>query len=162
MEWNDEQVETLKKLCAQGLPFSVIGARLGISRSAAIGKASRLKIGKSPSKPTAAVRKPVTNFGKRILTLPHIVQIKRLEAMKPPAPAPEPKKLDAAEPVPLMTPLLDLTETQCKWPVNNGGPFLFCAHEKERSDPYCSFHMRAAFQKTPVVLRARKVMARAA
>lgn len=160
MEWTDENIETLRKLCAQGLPFSVIGARMGITRSAAIGKASRLRIGKSPSKPTAADRKPVTNFGKRILTPPHIVQMKRLEAMKPPAP----EKLDADAPVPLMIPLLDLTEQMCRWP--HGDPrdagFGFCGHEKSFGVSYCDFHQRAAFQKTPVVLRARKAMARAA
>lgn len=40
--------------------------------------------------------------------------------------------------------LLDLREGMCKWPVNDGGPFLFCGCDIHHSAkmPYCTFHAR--------------------
>jgi len=37
-------------------------------------------------------------------------------------------------------PLLDLDHDQCRWPVNDGGPFLFCADPVGGSSSYCALH----------------------
>lgn len=39
-------------------------------------------------------------------------------------------------------PLLELTERTCKWPINEGGPYLFCGCDKEPQRAYCTFHAR--------------------
>lgn len=38
--------------------------------------------------------------------------------------------------------LLELTDRMCKWPINDGGPYLFCGCGKEPGKSYCSFHAR--------------------
>ena len=38
--------------------------------------------------------------------------------------------------------LLELTDRMCKWPINDGGPYLFCGCAKEPGKSYCSFHAR--------------------
>lgn len=44
--------------------------------------------------------------------------------------------------------LEDLTSTTCKWPVNDGGPFLFCGVSKafDEKQPYCAHHAQRAVQ----------------
>src|SRR6516165_12541650 len=62
MSWNDERVETLKKLWAEGFSASQIAAELGgVTRNAVIGKVHRLGLSgraKSPSSPAPRPRKP--------------------------------------------------------------------------------------------------------
>jgi hypothetical protein len=43
-----------------------------------------------------------------------------------------------AERLPLSKTLLDLEPCECKWPMNSGGPFLFCAAPAEKA--YCDHH----------------------
>jgi GcrA cell cycle regulator len=38
------------------------------------------------------------------------------------------------------TRLEDLRSRQCKWPLNDGGPFLFCAAPAGVSENYCPYH----------------------
>ena len=62
MSWNDERVELLKKLWADGLSASQIAAELGgVTRNAVIGKVHRLGLSgraKSPSSGIPRPRKP--------------------------------------------------------------------------------------------------------
>jgi hypothetical protein len=37
----------------------------------------------------------------------------------------------------------------CKWPVNDGHPFLFCGHETTLGTVYCGFHQRMAHAPRP-------------
>lgn len=56
----------------------------------------------------------------------------------------KPAAIDAKPPGSRVT-LLNRTRRQCGWPVNDGGPFLFCGAEKD--DPknsYCAYHRRLA------------------
>lgn len=42
--------------------------------------------------------------------------------------------------------LLELTTGVCRWPVNDGGPFLFCGcnieHQHRKQSMYCTYHAR--------------------
>ncbi|MCF8483457.1 MAG: GcrA family cell cycle regulator [Rhodospirillum sp.] len=49
MGWNDEKVEQLKKLWAEGLTTGEIGKELGVSKNAVVGKAHRLGLKGRPS-----------------------------------------------------------------------------------------------------------------
>src|SRR4051794_16531834 len=59
MSWNDERVETLKKLWAEGLSASQIATELGgITRNAVIGKVHRLGLSGRAMSPTTANPRP--------------------------------------------------------------------------------------------------------
>ncbi|MBE1237955.1 global cell cycle regulator GcrA-like protein [Phaeovibrio sulfidiphilus] len=49
MVWNDDTVERLKKLWADGLTTGDIGKQLGVSKNAVVGKAHRLGLKARPS-----------------------------------------------------------------------------------------------------------------
>lgn len=148
-DWTPDRIAMLRRLCAEGLSFDTIGGLMGISRSAAIGKAKRLGIQKFPAKPSPRQR-PVTACGKRILT-PRIVTS-------------EPVKAADDAPAPLMVPLLDLEPNMCRWPC--GDPrdpaFGFCGHEARTGSSWCEHHYRRAFAGCPSVSRGKLPMREAA
>lgn len=49
MVWNDERIEELKRLWAEGLTTGEIGKQLGVSKNAVVGKAHRLGLKGRPS-----------------------------------------------------------------------------------------------------------------
>lgn len=161
MSWNDERVETLKKLWSEGLSASQIANRIGgVTRNAVIGKVHRLGLsGRAPTSRTAtarprpriaAPRRPAkTRFQAlgstairtstfQIEAEPYVSNYEELEI-----PATERKSL------------LDLTEASCRWPIGDPqhGEFHFCNRSKVTGLPYCEFHSRRAFQ--PVQPRRR-------
>lgn len=158
-DWTDEKVKTLTRMWAEGLSASVIGAKIGMSRNAVIGK--RIRIGL----PGRGGNGGGWRRSREDLAA-HIQELRTFETkMKAALPKYQPKtQADGDAPVPLMISLLDLTDQMCRWPVNSperGGEFLFCAHEKDRGSPYCSFHERIAWTGRPVS-RATRPMRRAA
>lgn len=40
--------------------------------------------------------------------------------------------------------LLDLKTCSCRWPVNDGNPFLFCGDRAQAGGPYCATHAARA------------------
>lgn len=55
---------------------------------------------------------------------------------------------DAAR-MPHAATLLALDSDQCHWPLNDGGPYLFCAAEAQAHGNYCNHHrLRATADKT--------------
>ena len=157
MSWTDERVEMLKRLWAEGLSASQIAGELGeVTRNAVIGKVHRLSLsgrakaagGPRPRRPRAprAPRSPRTSIiGNTALKLDRAPQPRRLQAIE-----------DVVVPIPLRTPILDLNEKTCRWPI--GDPteedFCYCGHEPRDSGPYCEYHSRLAFQ--PHVERRRE------
>lgn len=146
--WSKEQEETLARMWAKGCTCSTIGAAIGKTRNAVIGKRLRLGLpgrGETTLKyrgnvrTTRKVNKPPE---KRVLTPPHIAKLREFEAKMKAAPTQEPKQTLESAPAPLNLTIIDLTDHTCKWPVNDGGPFLFCGHEKEFGVPYCAYHQR--------------------
>ncbi|SOD96739.1 GcrA family cell cycle regulator [Caenispirillum bisanense] len=57
MVWNDERIELLKSLWAEGLTTGEIGKQLGVSKNAVVGKAHRLGLKGRPS-PIKRTKKP--------------------------------------------------------------------------------------------------------
>jgi GcrA cell cycle regulator len=162
MTWNDERVDVLKKLWADGLSASQIAGRLGgVTRNAVIGKVHRL--GLSGRATTS-----------RIKTRPRVrTQVQRRIGMKPRGPGSpvnsllrslyptdEPYVPPAEE---LVIPLAErkyiqtLTESCCRWPI--GDPqqpeFHFCGKSKIPGLPYCEVHARRAFQPPQARRRER-------
>ena len=160
MSWNDERVETLKKLWQEGLSASQIASRIGgVTRNAVIGKVHRLGLsGRAPTSRTSSPRPRPRISAPRRPAKPRFNSVGpmalrpgfQLEA-EPYVSTYEELEIPAAE----RKSLLDLVESSCRWPI--GDPqhqdFHFCNRSKVTGLPYCEFHSRRAFQ--PVQPRRR-------
>jgi GcrA cell cycle regulator len=162
MAWNDERVELLKRLWAEGLSASQIASRLGgVTRNAVIGKVHRLGLsGRATSSRSASPRPrrtqaprqhraPALMFGTRGNTALKPVYEEDIE----PAPAPVTELyIPPAERASILT----LKESMCRWPIGDPGEeeFHFCGRKKVGTIPYCEHHARLAYQ--PVQSRRRE------
>lgn len=144
MSWDEETIEQLKALYAEGLSFSQIARALGngLTRNACLGKASRLGL---PMRGQGT--QPRARSTPRINALP--------SAPKPPKPLPAQALGDFADPEHACT-LLELKGTSCRWPIGDptSEDFRFCGRKKKPGEqPYCDGHHVRAFQ--PKQPRAR-------
>jgi GcrA cell cycle regulator len=161
MTWNDERVDVLKKLWADGLSASQIAGRLGgVTRNAVIGKVHRLGLSgratTSRLKTRPRVRVPAN---RRIMKqrLPGGVANSPLRSLylsdEPYVPPAEELVIPLAERKYIQT----LTESCCRWPI--GDPqqpeFHFCGKAKIPGLPYCEVHARRAFQPPQARRRER-------
>jgi GcrA cell cycle regulator len=165
MSWNDERVETLKKLWAEGLSASQIAGRLGgVTRNAVIGKVHRLGLaGRATTSRMKShrVRPRSANAVKRIakprfamLGNPAVRALYHPEA-EPFVPTVEELDIPLAERRTIQT----LTECNCRWPIGDPqhADFHFCNRNKAPGLPYCEFHARRAFQPPQPRRRDREV-----
>lgn len=156
--WNDERIERLKTLWADGLSASRIAGELGGfshcgdgGRSAVIGKVHRLGLAgrgrpiaapKTPRPPRASTRKVkvvARAVGNRAL------EVHECDVYEPPE---EQAAIDNAIPLESRRTLLELTGDTCRWPVGDPGPDLFfCGAQPIDGHPYCLRHFRAAYQR---------------
>jgi GcrA cell cycle regulator len=161
MAWNDERVELLKKLWADGLSASQIAGRLGgVTRNAVIGKVHRLGLsGRATTSRMKSHRPRVrTQAAKRL--------------MKPRFAAGNPafRNLYLADTEPYVPPaeevviplkerkyIQTLTEVDCRWPIGDPqqADFHFCGKQKITGLPYCEVHARRAFQPPQARRRER-------
>jgi GcrA cell cycle regulator len=156
--WTPERIESLRKLWAQGETAAAIAARLGLSRSAVLGKIFRLRLdsaetrrskqgsrtSKTPKRPRPRAKAAAAGPQARpSLTVADFFARRRRgvrdEAMQEPVEAVSSK----------MT-VLELTNTSCRWPHGRpgSGRFFFCGAagaDLERGIPYCERHMRRAY-----------------
>jgi GcrA cell cycle regulator len=166
MSWNDERVEALKKLWADGLSASQIAGRLGgVTRNAVIGKVHRLGL---------AGRATTSRMKTRVPRVRSAQAAKRLMGMGRTRPAGAPnsplKTLYLSDTEPYVQPaeelviplnerkyIQTLTESCCRWPI--GDPqqpdFHFCGRKKIPGLPYCEVHARRAFQPPQARRRER-------
>lgn len=171
MAWNDERVEQLKKLWAEGLSASQIAARIGdVTRNAVIGKVHRLGLAgrattsriKTLRPRKSAAARPASAKRQRMLRFhPHSGMPR--EGFPPLLPTDLQPDVAPRSYEELVIPLeerasiLSLKESSCRWPI--GDPqhedFHFCGRGKMDGLPYCEFHARRAFQ--PAQSRRRDV-----
>lgn len=128
--WTEQRTAEFRKLYLQGVSFSRIAAKFGVTREACAGKAMRMGLSKNDvqSKPKAE-RAP-------------------LQFSRPTAPMlpsmPDGFNILAAQ----RCTLLQLTNSICKWPF--GGPqspdFFFCGGNAVEGKPYCVQHCRMAYK----------------
>ena len=159
MAWNDERVELLKKLWAEGLSASQIAGRLGgVTRNAVIGKVHRLGLSgrattsrmkslrprprATAAANTALARRPVNKSRFGSTGNPSVRALYQPDAE--PFVAVEELVIPLAERKSIQT----LADCNCRWPI--GDPqheeFHFCGKDKVMGLPYCEFHARRAFQ----------------
>lgn len=173
VDWNEERIERLKKLWAEGLTASQISERMGgISRNAVIGKVNRLGLprrvdGKAGSR-RVYIRPPKQwyhNVKENLATgaangwqkprLPR--QSGRITHMSTPRVKYRPEFPIDPRPIPMeeiyVAPenrkgVLDLEPGDCRWGI--GDPkhpdFHFCDGTKIPGSSYCEFHARKSVQ----------------
>lgn len=132
--WTPERVEQLVALNAEGYSSSVIGAYLGLSRNAVIGRIHRMGIGRG--KPVIVkAREPRDGKPMQSATVLRF------------RPRPDGYKERAAEIVPLGLDLIDLEPDQCRFPYGDG-PFTFCGHKKQEGSSYCPDHFALTWKES--------------
>lgn len=156
--WSKEQIETLRVLFVAGDDDVAIAAKMArmfsceFSRNKVIGKRLRLGLYREGAfSPAPKTSKPAKTKGlvppakpntPPPVTLPVPAPAPSLKGPIAPTPLPA-KPLGAPHTVPL--PLLRRRTHQCGWPINDGGPFLFCAQPKAPGERnYCHYHQRLA------------------
>ncbi|MEZ5818801.1 MAG: GcrA family cell cycle regulator [Hyphomicrobiaceae bacterium] len=153
MSWNDERVELLKKLWAEGLSASQIAGRIGsVTRNAVIGKVHRLGLSGRATTTRMKSHRPRTRSVpvKRPPAKPRFTNVGNtaLRALYQDA---EPYVAPVEE---LVIPMAErrsiqtLEECSCRWPIGDpqDADFHFCGKTKVTGLPYCEFHARRAFQ----------------
>ena len=161
MSWNDERVETLKKLWSEGLSASQIAGRLGsVTRNAVIGKVHRLGLSGRATTSRMKSHRPRQRVAKRMAKArfanvgnPALRALYHPEA-EPFTPAVEELVIPMAERKYIQT----LTDCSCRWPIGDPqmADFHFCGKNKVAGLPYCEFHARRAFQPPQVKRRDRE------
>ena len=165
MSWNDERVDALKKLWADGLSASQIAGRLGgVTRNAVIGKVHRLGLAGRATTSRMKSHRP------RVRTAQAVKRgLLRTRPVGSAGPSPL-KSLYLADAEPYLPPaeelviplnerkyIQTLTESCCRWPI--GDPqqpdFHFCGKQKVPGLPYCEVHARRAFQPPQARRRER-------
>ena len=135
--WTPADVEQIKLLWAEGYSASQIGAIMGHSRNAIIGKAHRLKLASRTRPP--AVRKPDKRTRKGDRHLRATLQKPVVDRIVKPAPRQiaEPESLDIA--------VMDLDARQCRW-IAGVGTHLHCGHATYDRSSYCEHHYGRVYQ----------------
>ena len=140
MAWNDERVELLKKLWADGLSASQIASRLGgVTRNAVIGKVHRLGLSGRATSSRSSSPRPRRVQAPRQHRAPSLLFGTRGNvALKPayeeeiePQPAPiEELYIPPEERATILT----LKESMCRWPIGDPrrGAILFLRAQEVR------------------------------
>jgi GcrA cell cycle regulator len=128
--WTDEQLSLLKKLWTEGKTAVAIAQRLGVSKSAVLGKVFRLRLVRPDQKPqpTASSSAMLRRKGPRFEAEAQDLARRRGKS------------------------LLELTNESCRWPI--GDPtqksFHFCGEpgaDLAQGIPYCERHRQRAYTR---------------
>lgn len=124
----EQKVAALRDLIeVRGMSASQAGAILGTSRNAVIGQCGRDGIQMRP--PRVANDRSASD-GRKVRIVANNVSI------PPPA--------GIGHVVVIGRPLEDIPPNGCKWPINDGGPFLFCCAPRGDHHAYCHHHAAAS------------------
>ncbi|MGQ0671868.1 MAG: GcrA family cell cycle regulator [Hyphomicrobium sp.] len=160
MAWNDERVELLKKLWAEGLSASQIAGRLGsVTRNAVIGKVHRLGLSGRATTSRMKSHRPRQRVAKRMAKARFAtVGNPTLRALYQPEAEPFTASVEELDiPMAERKSIQTLVECSCRWPIGDPqmADFHFCGKTKIGNLPYCEFHARRAFQPPQVKRRER-------
>jgi len=130
-EWGEAATAQLRQRWADGAVTALIGAELGISKSAVVGKARRLGLPPRASPIHAAGEPPVVRPRKRP-TRP---------ALAAPAPKPPPSPL----PEPPPPPPEPVAPRGCQYPRGSRPHWAWCDAAVVGSGPYCAAHRAVCY-----------------
>ena len=141
--WSAAEIEAIRTLWESGKTGGFIAAQLGRSRCSILGKLSRLGIKgrqatarvQRATKVPKAEAKETRHKGSNAYRILHAIRNRQEVATRIAAAA---VKLPPSRIVPGSNPVTLFERTGCCFPVNEGGPFLFCNEAAEGS--YCPSH----------------------
>lgn len=131
--WTDKRTAELQKCFHLGMSCSEIGHCIGVTRNSVIGKLHRLGL----SRPQQIVQKKAK--------LPR--EYKSTIRFRKPRPILD-RVHAAVAPDPKNKTFFELQDGECKWPLTNDSPYLFCAHDVLPDLPYCAHHAQRAYTHT--------------
>ena len=119
--WTPEKIAKLLELTAGSMSRSIAAETMGVTKSAVTGAIDRLRLS-----------------GVRVDVHPSVFKTRGGRPRKPvgrilPPKAPPPDGLK-------MAPVTLFERTGCAFPVNDGGPYLFCNLPVHDQSPYCDYH----------------------
>lgn len=137
-DWPDAQIETLKRLFADGMSASEIGNAIGRTRGAVCGKLFRLGLNKTRPRRRQSSRPYRKGMGLE----PRLLKIKgpSFEAPADNVVDLPPDQSDCA------VPFMKLGPQHCRWPLEDR---FFCGADQWPGKPYCARHCCIAY-RTPV------------
>lgn len=138
-----EQIQRAAKMWTEGVEIKAIADYFGVTKNVILGKANsyrhlfprRREPNKTKEEREAIKRKPKSrvksNWNRTVFSTPAptIDHDPEYYARKTEYDA---ERLSDAKP------LYELSSKECKWPLNDGGPYLFCA--ADASGEYCDHH----------------------
>jgi hypothetical protein len=151
MQWGPKQIDDLRDLWEKGFTFKEIAAHFTVgttqcTRNMVAGKIGRLGLmrlrghnGAQQARRQNGKREPCADR-----ELPSVAVILPLPPIAPP-PAPRIKP-DAGLPEAVPVTLLERRADQCCYPVNDGGPYLFCGAPKKKGSSYCEKHHKSMYR----------------
>jgi GcrA cell cycle regulator len=136
--WSDARLTRLVELWNARLSAAQIARQLGqgLTRSAVVGKLFRMGLTRDCAERTAARADGARESRRK----QRAAQGRPFhpKAIPPPRQPPCPVR-------PLMTDILDLRPSSCRWPYAVEAGTQFCGHAKQRGSPYCPDHHRRAY-----------------
>lgn len=142
--WTEQKVAALKRMNADGLSFTDIGAELGFTRGAVGGKLHRmgLTMGRAKSGRRGARRSPADYRAAKPLREAEAASIRaKFEAVEIVDLPPDQSAVAVS--------FFRLNKETCRWPL--GDPrdlqaMRFCGADHREGYPYCKRHCRMAYQ----------------
>lgn len=125
--WTAEAVSVVTQGWAVGRPTYDIACEIGATQGAVIGKAHRLGLGVHPYR----AKWPTKKEKRRNIHRRDRFRIPKIDTDPLP-------KVVAGDP--LNVPFMELTFEQCRYPVTESSPHLFCGHPQHNDSSYCAFH----------------------
>jgi GcrA cell cycle regulator len=122
-----EADQVMRKMFEEGCTMSQIGAAIGCSRNAVIGKVHRLGLARFVPRATPRPPQPTTT---------------RARSPRPPPP-PKPLQVEVVEAPTAGHTHKQITELQhgdCRWPVGEPADLCFCAEPQRWDSSYCAYH----------------------
>jgi GcrA cell cycle regulator len=176
--WTDDHVGEMRRLLKDGLSCTQVGARLGCSRNAVIGKVHRIEKATGESwfrakgtRHGPQVRVPGAEPRKRPARAetPRLVLVSPPSEPKPPPPSPRRAQplpgaitLKGEKPVAPGTECGILQASGCRWAVGHDhtviGHHIFCNAEVAEGQRYCEVHRKknvSAITKAAVLVRRK-------
>ena len=138
MIWGEKDCARLAALVATGISYTLIGRKMHITKNAAIGKARRLKLTKSPSPSTPyQYKKSVFKPKPPKPAKRKIIQNKAIPPTPPPVPVSVPEMR-------LVT-MMQLTSQHCRYPIDTPKELMFCGRIPDGQPPYCKAHAKICY-----------------